>query len=197
MNITDRILNKAGLLDVSKYWQEPGNGNNPEDYWSKTGRSEYLYEFIKDVIPKDKRLLELGCNCGRNVKYLVDRGYKVSGIDIRQEAIDFGKQRGVNNIETYKIEDYFRSNISEIDVIYTMAVLEHIPIKSEWIFERMARLEYVIVIEDEISKNWTKFPRNYKEVFENLGMKEIKHQTEDTGLFCTKFEARIFWHIRK
>jgi SAM-dependent methyltransferase len=178
---------------ASEYWKNPGEGNEPRDYWSKIGRSEFLLSFIEGIIPKDKLILELGCNSGRNLKFLSENGYNVFGIDINEQAVLFARQKE-QSAYSDSIEQFFKTDVL-IPVILTMAVLEHIPVESEYIFMDMAKSDYIITIEDEQSKNEICFSRNYKTIFENLGMKEIKHETVTGELFCTTFEARIFQRI--
>ena len=177
------------FFDIQKFWANPSGGNLPSDYASKISRSEFLFEFIKDVVPFKTEIMELGCNCGRNIRYLGNLGYtNVFGIDLSEEAIKYGA-----GLPIYRqtIEDFYKSeDIPEM--VFSMAVLEHLPKKSEWIFEKMADSRYVLTIEDELSKNSVCFPRNYKEIFGGFGMREVKHQTENTGLFVHKFEARLF-----
>jgi len=70
--ICDKIIlwqNRGSEVQIKlSYWLNVGVGNLPEDYANKVERSEYLYQFIKDIIPKDLYIVELGCNCGRNVR---------------------------------------------------------------------------------------------------------------------------------
>jgi len=76
-----------------------------------------------------------------------------------------------------------------------MAVLEHIPTESEFIFGEMCRItrHLLITIEDEQGISWRHFPRNYQRVFESLGLKQIEE------INCVKvsglgedFIARVF-----
>ena len=74
------------------------------------------------------------------------------------------------------VEEVLKESYEKYDLIYTMAVLEHIHVDSEWIFNEMVKLtnKFIITIEDEKSISWKHFPRRYKRIFENLGMKEIE-----------------------
>ena len=76
-----------------------------------------------------------------------------------------------------------------------MAVLEHLPKESEWIFEKMVKhSKHIITIEDEKSINKICFPRNYKKIFEDLGMKQI-YECDCQNVHPTlteKFRARVF-----
>ena len=60
-------------------------------------------------------------------------------------------------------------------IVFTTSVLEHIHNDSEWIFEDMVRIVdgLIITIEDELSVSFRTFPRNYRRVFEKLGMVQI------------------------
>ena len=167
-------------------WTKPGIGNEPKDYWKHIERSEFLHRFIDGVIPKNIDIVELGCNCGRNVAYLNSKGYKVFGFDINPNAIEFNKKLP---IWEQSIEDYFSQDV-EVGMYFSMAVLEHLPFSSDWVFEKM-NAKYIVTIEDEITNGGVFHKRNYKEVFENLGYKEIKHETNDE-FFVTQYEARLF-----
>ncbi len=169
-------------------WTNPGQGNKPIDYWGHIERSEFLYKFIDGVIPKDIDIVEIGCNCGRNVWYLNDKGYNVTGFDINPDAIDFNQ--GLP-IWCESAEDYFNNKrfVKRMGMYFSMAVLEHLD--CEWIFKEMAKAKYVLTIEDEITDGGCFHKRNYKDIFEKLGMKEIKHETNNE-FFVTRYEVRLF-----
>jgi len=62
------------------------------------------------------------------------------------------------------------------DMIFTMALLQCLHPSSEWVFKEITdRTTFLITIEDELEHSfaWRHFPRNYKKVFERLGMKQI------------------------
>ncbi len=165
-------------------WTNPGSGNEPQDYWKHIERSEFLHKFIDGVIPKDLEIIELGCNCGRNVAYLNSKGYKTFGFDINPKAIEFKKDLPIWH---QSIEDYFSKDV-EVDMYFSMAVLEHI--KSDWVFKKM-KAAYILTIEDEITDGGAFHKRNYKEIFESLGYRQIKHET-NREFFITPYEVRLF-----
>lgn len=83
----------------------------------------------------------------------------------------------------------------EFDIVFTMAVLEHIHTDSEWIFSEMVRItkDFLITIEDERGISWRHFPRNYKNVFESLRMKQIEEiNCSEVDELGSDFFARIF-----
>ena len=81
------------------------------------------------------------------------------------------------------------------DVVFSMAVLEHLPRSSEWVLAEMARITagFLIIIEDEQGESWRHYPRNYRKVFESLGMTQLKEVNcaEVNGL-GPSFVARVF-----
>ena len=134
---------------------------------------------------------------GRNLNYLFNAGYKkLGGVEISKEAIDLMKKtypEMAEQIEIWNspIEDVivnFKGN--SFDLIFTMAVLEHIHPDSKFIFSEMVRItkKYLITIEDEKGISWRHFPRNYKKIFEPLGMKQVEQfncrEIKDFGSHC-------------
>ncbi|MEG8946597.1 class I SAM-dependent methyltransferase [Rosettibacter firmus] len=185
------------------YWENPDENNNPVYYLDNNNTNErtiYLINLINKWFPdKNIKILEIGSNVGRNLNYLYKNGYKkLTGIEINKEAI---KLMSIHYKQCYDnviiINDAVENVIKKIkqneyDLIFTMAVLEHIHKKSEWIFNEMIRItNNIITIEDEKSISWKHFPRNYKRVFKN--MKQI--YWEDCSYikgFNKGFTTRIF-----
>jgi len=189
MKTRDEILN---------FWKNPNDINLPETYILGQ-RSLLLSELFKQTdIKLDYSILELGCNVGRNLNYLFSKGYKnLSGIEINLNAKPI-MERIFPHIYEYatiywnSIEDTI---MQQVDVIFTMAVLEHIHPDSEWIFEEIKnRLDkYLITIEDENVVSDRHFVRNYKDVFENLGLTQIYEQNcVGVPELGADFYARIF-----
>jgi len=75
-----------------------------------------------------------------------------------------------------------------------MAVLEHIHPDSEWIFEDMARITglYLITIEAEKAEHWRLYPRNYKNIFEKYGLKQVEESSCDKESGLGVYTLRIF-----
>jgi len=197
------------LEEIYNYWKNPYDGHNTlEDYMEKEitiRRSKLILNiFNKFGIDKDKSILELGCNIGRNLNFLYKNDYKnLTGIDIRKEAIDTLKiiypEMGTN-IELYvsPIENII-GDLSDYDIIFTLAVLEHIHTDSEWIFKKIYNLtkDKLILIEDEKKLSWRHYPRQYKDIFESYGMKQMYEYncSEEDGL-DNNFYVRVFEKVK-
>ncbi|MDQ3968783.1 MAG: class I SAM-dependent methyltransferase [Thermoproteota archaeon] len=187
--------------ELQKYWRNSDKmNNNPSGYLQGSSkRSEYLVSLVKQYVKPDASILELGSNVGRNLNHLWKAGHhNLSGVEINPEALKLMKQNFPHmQVITYEgsIEDRIKE-LGEYDLIFTMAVLEHIHSDSEWLFSEMSRKakRYLITIEGE-KKNVSElhFPRNYKNIFEGLGLQQVyeKHLSQKEGL-NTNFYARVF-----
>lgn len=191
---------------LHNYWRNPKDLNRAENYIKPVERSRYLHEHLKEYGGVDATILEVGCNVGRNLNYLCQAGYNnLSGVEISPAAVElltktYPELASKATIYNASIEDIipkFKDN--QFDIVYTMAVLEHIHTQSEWIFREIQRVtkSYLITIEDEIGLTERHFPRNYKQVFEPLGFKQVTQEAEN----CKKivggcFVLRVFQKIR-
>ena len=194
---------------IHDYWKSPQDkANQPLAYISSKGKSEYLLKKMESFY-NDYSILEIGCNIGRNLDHLYRSGFtNLSGIEISENAlIEFKKKykKTYDNVSLYNlsVENFFFRNYKDspqFDVIFTMAVLEHLHNDSQWVFEKMAEQTryYILTIEDEKSISWKHFPRNYKKVFEKHGMKQIEFEdlSNHSG-FHKGFVYRLFEKIKE
>lgn len=122
-----------------------GDWNDNKDwirgYWESINHPHR--KFLTDAIVKSnpKSVLEIGCNCGPNLRLLAKRlpDCKFVGIDINPSVIQKGnewfKEEGITNVELFqgKIE-----HLSEMfgdqsfDVVFTDAVLIYIGLDQIW-----------------------------------------------------------------
>ena len=196
-------LLKINRDELHTYWKNPWDGaNRPEIYLDGVARSEFLGQLVGKNVGPDAKILEIGCNIGRNLNYLFEAGFKnLHAIEISETAVQLLREtypEMANCIEicNVPVEDVIKHlGENEYDLVFTMAVLEHIHTDSEWIFVEMVRIckERLITIEDERSVSWRHFPRNYKRVFEELGMQQMEEVncSEVEGLGSV-FVARVF-----
>jgi len=197
---------RKNLDEIHEYWKNPNDDmNNPEGYadQKESVKSAFLYKIIQQQnISKKSKIIELGCNVGRNLNYLSQRGYtNIYGIEISKNALEKMKEiypEMGSSIEVFHsaIEDKIKKfEQDEFDVVFTMAVLEHIHTDSEWVFEEIVRItkRYLITIEDEKCISWRHFPRNYRKIFEKLGLEEIlEMKCDEVPNLPKSFKARVF-----
>ncbi len=169
---------------LHEFWRQPTPpGNNPHDYVRATGRSQALLEIISDL-PKDARILEVGCNVGRNIAYLYDNGYtKVEGVEINPHAVELLRetfpQLSENEIHIGAAGETLQKFADdEFDLVYTMAVLEHIHPDESSVFDDMARIgKHVLAIEPEGRLSHRQFPHDVPKEFGSRGLTMVSDKS--------------------
>lgn len=204
------FLPKGTRDHLRNYWMSPPDkGNKPEGYASCTGkgRSEFLVELVKSLAPQPAAILEIGCNVGRNLNYLLGENYSnLTGIEISTQAVVEMKRyfpglATTANIINSPVESVLPSFADkQFDLVFTMAVLVHIPPESKTIFPEIARIarHHIITIEDEHHHSVRHFPRNYRKIFSELGFNETDcirgDKIEQIGL-PRAYVARVFRRV--
>ena len=188
--------------DLHGFWRDPNATNRPEQYIEHTDRSAFLLEFAGPYLAADSRILEIGCNVGRNLAHLYDAGYRrLAGIEINGDALDalrrtYPEMAASADLINAPVEDAIRTlGDGSFDVVFTMAVLEHIHPDSEWIFGEIVRIagSAVVTIEDEQHVSQRHVPRDYGAIFESLGLQQVAHRSLDRDMgFGGPYEARAF-----
>ena len=189
------------MFDPILYWSNPPDKwNKPTEYAKYIKRSEFLMSFLPDYVNKEESVLELGCNVGRNMNALYQEGYyDLTGVDINATAIKLSAEiyPNLNSVAEFyieSIESWIKNNPLQYDCIFTMAVLEHIPKGSEWIFVNIAHKarHTIITVEDELSISERHFPRNYQVVFDRLGWRQLAQKQATSADELDGLTARIF-----
>ncbi len=94
--------------------------------------------FLKLNVAKNKRILDIGTNLGSFPYELHMRGYeRVHGIDIRKDAIDYGRQRYAAIGENLSFYDghTIPFDSESFDVLTMFDVIEHIPKAAKFLLE--------------------------------------------------------------
>lgn len=191
--------------ELHDYWRDPSDeGNRAESYTAEEtlARSRFLVSLVEGLVDHDGRLLEVGCNVGRNLNTLMDAGFRqVSGIEISARALELMRRHYPQVAEGATIHNRPVEEVApeledgEFDVVFTVAVLEHIHPSSEWVFAELARAARVglVTMEDERGQTWRHFPRNYREVFEGVGLKQVDERPLGPAEGLEEgFVARVF-----
>jgi len=184
------------------YWKNASAGNHPSNYLNKPSRSKYLLGLFKKYVVLSDKILDIGCNSGRNLEFLRKNGYQnLFGVDINKNAINILKSTFANlynlaHIKCMAVESYLKKAKEDtFDVSYTMAVLMHIHPDSEQVFEEIYRVtkKYFICIENGVISGARTFARNYSKIFKNIGFTQVFEED------CTKkmevsegYVARVF-----
>jgi len=179
---------KLSKEEVLKFWRKPlktsdVDNNHPTHYLKGEQRSSYLVELINQYVRQDSKILEIGCNVGRNLNFLFESGFvNLSGIELNEEAVglmktaypDMFKESLIIPLPVEKVIKDIPDNSYEL--VYTMAVLEHLHYDNDFVLGEIARIskKFIITVEDEKTE-WSErhFPRNYRDVFENSIWKQV------------------------
>lgn len=178
-----RIMDRDSLLN---FWQQPEPpGNVPADYLREDAfeRSQALLEAIS-FLPKSARILEVGCNAGRNIAHLFRNGYTgVEAVEISPHAVKllretFPELAGVlvHNGPAEEILPQFADQ--SFDLVFTMAVLEHIHPDSAEVFDNIARIAKTIVAVEPSFYNAStrQYPHDLKQIFKSRGFRLTRKQ---------------------
>jgi len=109
-----------------------------------SGTDIYLIDqFLKNRIPRNGRVLDVGCGSGRNIKYLLERDYDVTAFDINSMAIEELKSRFPNQAEQFLVSSIENFPLEQkFDFIICNAVLHFANSHAhfELMFEKLLRL---------------------------------------------------------
>ena len=169
--------------------------------WAKGGKNEYrdpthfiklriglddvfINYFVKNISHKDKTL-DLGCNSGRHLNSLNNKGYKnLYGVDIMEKAFqhfkkEFPETFKVVNLEKNFIQRYLiNTNSNFYDTLYTIgATIELIHPSFDVIGQmcRVTKKNIIILIQPDAHN----YPRYYQLEFLRHGF--VKHMEKKLG----------------
>lgn len=191
---------KQSANEIKEHFLDPDESNKPDKYAKTVQRSKYLVKVISKLFSqKTITILELGSNVGRNLHYLDQAGYNnLQGIEGSKTYFDEIHKYFPNILtKTYlgsieKIIEDDNLMLDKYDLIFTMAVLEHIPPEIEnVVFQGIVkRAKFLLTIEDEVCNSNRHFPRNYRMIFESLGMIHVK--SWNFPPLSSNFKMRLF-----
>lgn len=164
--------------DLMRFWE---GGVIPPKYVLGKPRSKMVTGLIYQVCPPPAKILEPGCNIGRNLDYFMQLGYEdLTAIEVSKYSLDFGalfypKVHETAIIHVGMAEEILKTFDDEaFDATLSMAFLMHIPPESEFIMDELARVTKKVLVtsEDEVKSGSRWFRRSYKPIFESLGFTE-------------------------
>ena len=168
-NICAHIAVASGRRQIDKreklrrFWQQQRPFGNYFPTPQTSYRSETIINMLKPWITSEYSILEVGCNVGRNLNHLYMSGFeKLAGIEINENAVQ-RLRRAYPQLKSVNVDigpaeevlEHYRS--SSFDVVFTMAVLEHIPPSSRTVFSQIARVthRYVLAIEPRKGRSFS------------------------------------------
>ncbi len=190
--------------DLERFWSDPDAGNQPADYLEVGAESsEFLVALLERHDASRGPVLELGCNAGRNLKHLHDGGWtELAAIELNAGALELLTERNPEVAESATLmQGTLEERLPELaddsfQTVFSMAVLEHLHFDSDWVFDHVARVArgLVVTIENEEDVSERTFPRDYRAVFEPLGLRQVDEVRDPPGFGGERngFVARVF-----
>jgi SAM-dependent methyltransferase len=168
--------------DHRKYWETRniGDDHGPEKYTNEDNSTYIMFEDLLKVLNENASFLEIGCNAGRNLNYLLNKGFTdLAGIEINETSIH--KTLKEHFPKLYEVGQFYVGNAADeirkiqderYEVVFSIAVLEHIPPRDIRLFSDMVRVskKYIAIITGENSRV---YPYNFEKLFEKLGCKAV------------------------
>jgi 2-polyprenyl-3-methyl-5-hydroxy-6-metoxy-1,4-benzoquinol methylase len=103
-----------------------------KDYFLKKGvvkdlkvMKKYFKLFCREKIPKNAKILDIGCGFGYFLKLCEQYGYETYGVDISKYAIEQAKLNTKSKLSVCDIEKHTFSSKDFFDVITMFDVIEH------------------------------------------------------------------------
>lgn len=168
-----------GRDELHDFWRQPQpEGNVPTGFITPVGRSQALLTFLDDL-PRQSTVLEVGCNVGRNLNHLAAAGFtSLAGVEISEHAVDLLHATypalAEADIHVGAAEDILPT-LEPFDVVFTMAVLEHIHPDSVGVFDEIARLTTgrLVTIEPRHHLSSRQYPYDVPRIFKARGMRMV------------------------
>lgn len=170
---------------------------NPEElnvFYKKTygvSREEMNKSFLLENIPKNAKILEVGCNVGNQLRMLQEMGYSnLYGLELQEYAVKRAKEltQNINIIQGVGDDIPFKSGF--FDLVFTSGVLIHIPpiilkkVQSEiircsnryvWGFEYFEEVHQEVIYRGNENLLWKgDFCKKYNEI-ENMKLVSAKN----------------------
>lgn len=108
------------MTNTKKYYED-----NAKEFFDSTVETnvDKLYSKFLKYIPKQGRILDLGCGSGRDSKFFLDSGYKVVALDSSEKLCEMAKEK--LGVETVCISYFDMDFQEEFEGIWACASLLH------------------------------------------------------------------------
>lgn len=189
--------------DLHDFWRSPApEGNVPADYLRDEDwiRSQALVDMIG--VPRSASILEIGCNAGRNLAHLHRAGFtNLAGIEISPHAVELLRETFTELADVpvhLGAAEEILPELGPFDLVFTMAVLEHIHPASVAVFDHMARIAKTIIAIEPSSFHVSErqFPHDIKQLFTSRGFKLTSAQPMDHVRGLETYSAYRFTKCR-
>ena len=97
-----------------------------EHYWWHVAKRQLVVQLLQRYFPAPGVLVEGGIGSGRNLSEFQQLGYQVKGLDVMSEAVERGKQIGLNDVRQHDLERAWPWDAGSVQAVVLLDVLEHL-----------------------------------------------------------------------
>ena len=193
--------NDCTLDTLHDYFRAKEGGGTPGRYEHHPERGKLVADWVTYACPnREGKILDIGCNVGRNSEGLRRAGYKrLNGIEINSHAVaemgrKFPKLAALMTVHNEPLEIAAPKLVTnDYEVAFTMTVLMHIHPDSSFVFHHIARCCLrLITIENELADNRARWKRDYGKVLTALGAEQITVVRSDLAGNEGNYFVRVF-----
>jgi 2-polyprenyl-3-methyl-5-hydroxy-6-metoxy-1,4-benzoquinol methylase len=156
------------------------------NFWFRV-RNVIIENTVRDYLPSDSRLIEVGCGTGFVSKRLKELGYIIECADLYVEGLRFSQKRDVGNAY-YQFNLYDLLFIDEFDGVCAFDVLEHIEddkLVLNNIYKSLKRDGFLFVTVPACKKLWS-VTDEFAAHKRRYSAKELKEKVESAGFEIVK-----------
>lgn len=97
-----------------------------DTYWWHVAKRQLVVRLLQRYLPPPGRLVEGGIGSSRNLVTFRDIGYEVQGFDILEEAVRYGREKGIEDVHTHDLAEPWPVEPSTVRAVVLLDVLEHL-----------------------------------------------------------------------
>lgn len=97
-----------------------------DHYWWHVAKRDMVSDLLTKHFPAPGVLVEGGVGAGRNLLEFRQLGYSVAGYDIMSEAVDYCRDRGIENVAVHDLGESWPIADGTVRAVVMLDVLEHL-----------------------------------------------------------------------
>ncbi|WP_296458264.1 class I SAM-dependent methyltransferase [Rubinisphaera sp.] len=98
-----------------------------QTYWWHVAKRDLVTKWLQQYAPAPGLIIEGGIGSAGNLLAFQELGYNVAGLDIMPEAVEYGRQRGLSQVQVHDLEQPWPFADETADAIVLLDVIEHVP----------------------------------------------------------------------